>query len=182
MSALPVQCAPNVAPQTISAIVQVESHGNPLAIHDNTASRSYTPATLEQAQALLSVLLRAGHSVDAGLMQVNSGHFREFNLTSASVFNPCVNINVGGQILDRAWKTAKRAGLAGQNALWHAVQAYNSGNLRGATDYARQVWAAAGHSAAGRLMVETSRVRPSAVAYVGQWSQPWVASTVWPLK
>lgn len=167
---IPVQCAPDVAPQTIAAIVRVESQGNPLAIHDNTTGRSYRPASRAHAQALLGALLRLGHSVDAGLMQINSVNFPRYRLTPQAVFDPCVNVNVGGQILRGAWTRATRTGFAGQTALWHAVQAYNSGNLRGAPGYANKVWAAAGHRRSPVPYSLTVRQADLTVAFAQQWT------------
>ena len=42
-------CAPQVAPVTLAAIVQQESGGDWLAIHDNTAGRALRPTTVEHA-------------------------------------------------------------------------------------------------------------------------------------
>ncbi len=170
MTATPYQCAPEVARPTLAAIVHVESGGNPLALHDNTTGSSYKPASLPEARALLESLLRLGHSVDAGLMQVNSSNFPRFGLTPASVFTPCVNINVGGDILRSAWSSAVHAGLQGQNALWHAVQAYNSGNLHGAPAYANRVWAAAGHARSPVPYSLSIRQVDKTVAFAQSWS------------
>ena len=170
MSAIPYQCAPQVAASTLAAIVRVESRGNPLAIHDNTTGRSYTPASRFEARALLSSLLRVGHSVDAGLMQVNSANFKFFRLSANTVFNPCANVNAGGNILSRAWLSARRAGMRGQVALWHAVQAYNSGSLAGAPAYANRVWSASGHSHPPVRYSLTINQANITVAFAQSWS------------
>lgn len=168
---IPYQCAaPAVAEKTVAAIVQVESAGNPLAIHDNTTGRSYKPVSSAQARALLAALLRLGHNVDAGLMQINSAHFTRFRLSPDNVFDPCVNLSVGASILRKAWSLAIDAGFRGQNALWHAVQAYNSGSLHGSPSYALRVW-----SAAGARHVVVSSFALNAVPF----AQPWSASNTW---
>jgi len=172
MAGIPYQCAPGVSPATLAAIVRVESRGNPLAIHDNTSGRGYTPASESEARALLSSLLKLGHSVDAGLMQINSRNFKRFSLSPSSVFNSCVNVNVGGNILRRAWVAANRAGMTGQTALWHAVQAYNSGNLHGSPGYARQVWAAAGEGVKSVPYTLTVQQSNLVVAFAQNWSAP----------
>jgi type IV secretion system protein VirB1 len=46
------QCAPQIAPVTLAAIVQQESGGNPLAVHDNTSGKSYAPTTVAEAAQL----------------------------------------------------------------------------------------------------------------------------------
>ncbi len=43
LTALAQQCAPQVAPATLAAIVQVESGGNRWVLWDNTAHREYHP-------------------------------------------------------------------------------------------------------------------------------------------
>lgn len=61
-------------------------------------------------------------SVDLGLMQINSQHFKsleQFNITEKSIMEPCVNVHVGAWILAR---TIKEHG-----ATWRAVGAYNAG-------------------------------------------------------
>jgi type IV secretion system protein VirB1 len=49
LSQLIARCAPSVSPRTMSAVVAVESGGNPLALHDNTAGKSFAAADAEQA-------------------------------------------------------------------------------------------------------------------------------------
>lgn len=183
MLAIPTQCAPQVAPETIVAIVRVESRGDPLAVHDNTTGRSYRPANTGQAQALLEALLRARHSVDAGLMQIDSSNFFRLHVTPRTVFIPCVNVAAGGAILQAAWTQAARAGMAGQAALWAAVQAYNSGNLRGAPSYASSVWAAAGQKARrGSSLEPTAQeaaVAPAFAAPGVSFSHAWTSAVTW---
>ena len=71
-TALMEQCAPQIASVTMAAIVQQESGGNPLALHDNTSGKSYRPATIAEAARLARELIAQGHSVDIGLPQINS--------------------------------------------------------------------------------------------------------------
>lgn len=137
---IPVQCAPQVHPVTTEHIVRVESGGNPLALHDNTTGRSYSPDSVRAAVSALKKLLARGHSVDVGLMQVNSRNFARTRLTPDTAFDECANVRAGGQILVDAWRQSVGHGYAGQTALWHAVQVYNSGNLHGAPGYAAAVF------------------------------------------
>ncbi len=61
-------------------------------------------------------------SIDVGLMQINSQHFktlRQFNITEQSLLDPCVNVHVGAWILSRAIKE--------HGPTWRAVGAYNAG-------------------------------------------------------
>jgi soluble lytic murein transglycosylase-like protein len=62
-------------------------------------------------------------SVDVGLMQINSQHFKtlsRFNITEQSLLDPCVNVLVGAWILAGAIKE--------HGPTWRAVGAYNAGS------------------------------------------------------
>ena len=137
---IPFACAPQVHPDTITAIVRVESGGNPLAIHDNTTRRSVQPLNVAGAVRSLEALLAKGHSVDVGLMQVNSRNFARTGLTPETAFDACANVRAGGLILTQAWYQSTGHHYSGRVALWHAVQVYNSGNLNGAPVYAAAVF------------------------------------------
>jgi soluble lytic murein transglycosylase-like protein len=83
----------------LMAIAKVESNNSPNALNTNKNG-----------------------SVDVGLMQINSQHFKsleQFNITEKSIMNHCVNVHVGAWILARAIKE--------HGATWKAVGAYNAG-------------------------------------------------------
>ena len=81
-------CAPQVAPQTIEAIIGVESSGDPLAIHVNSRTKVFfpKPRSREQAIKIANRLITAGYSVDCGLMQVNSQHLSPSGITTSRSF------------------------------------------------------------------------------------------------
>jgi soluble lytic murein transglycosylase-like protein len=84
----------------LMAIAKVESNLSPNAINTNKNG-----------------------SIDVGLMQINSQHFKsleKFNITEGALMEPCVNVHVGAWILAR---TIKEHG-----ATWRAVGAYNAGS------------------------------------------------------
>ena len=91
--ALMQQCAPQVAPVTLAAIVQQESGGNPLALHDNTSGKSYAPTTVAEAARLARELIAQGHSVDIGLAQINSRNLPRLGLGVDQVLDPCANLH-----------------------------------------------------------------------------------------
>lgn len=131
-------CAPAVAPVTMAAIVQQESAGNPLALHDNTTGRSYQPRSAQAAAALLRGLIGQGHSVDVGLAQVNSRNLPSLGLDPAAALDPCENLRAAQKILLDAWQ---RSG-----SLPSALSAYNTGTGTGSrgADYAAAVYSRAG--------------------------------------
>ncbi len=97
-------CAPSVAPVTMAAIVQQESSGNPLALHDNTTGSTYQPQSAQAAAALLRGLIGQGHSVDIGLAQVNSRNLPVLGLDPTAALDPCENLRAAQKILLEAWQ------------------------------------------------------------------------------
>ncbi len=135
-------CAPAVAPKTSLAIIAVESSGRPYAIDDDTMHRAYFPTTRRAGIAKARELWRLGHTFDIGLSQLNSSNLERLQLTIEDAFDPCTNIWAGSRILMDDYRAAARVYGPGQVALYHAFQAYNSGNLSGAARYADVVWRA----------------------------------------
>lgn len=133
------ECAPKVAAVTMAAIVQQESGGNPLALHDNTTGQSYRPASLAEAARLARTLIQAGHSVDLGLAQINSRNLPALGLDADKVFDPCSNLHAAQVILLRAWSQSG-------GSLRGALSAYNTGNTTGIAGarYSARVYAQAG--------------------------------------
>jgi len=114
--ALAHQCAANVAPETIVSIAKTESGLSPLSIHDNTTGRNYTPASLKEAIArATSLILEQHHSVDVGLMQINSTNLAISNLDIAHAFDACSSIAAGARILSDAFHHALRIALSTYN-------------------------------------------------------------------
>ena len=116
------QCAPQVAPVTLAAIVQQESGGNPLALHDNTSGKGYAPATVAEAARLARELIAQGHSVDIGLAQINSRNLPRLGLGVDQVLDPCANLRAAQTVLMEGWM---RSG-----DLRATLSAYNTGRLR----------------------------------------------------
>jgi type IV secretion system protein VirB1 len=134
--ALAHQCAATVAPETVVSIAKTESGLNPLAIHDNVTGLSYAPDSANEAIALAtSLILGQHHSVDLGLMQINSANLPISILTIADAFDPCHSIETGARILSRAFHRALRV----------ALSTYNTGDQQRGIDngYVARVEAAA---------------------------------------
>jgi type IV secretion system protein VirB1 len=139
LAQLLTSCGLNTGVRTMSAIVTVESHGNPNAIHDNTTGRSYFPESTGDAIALANGLVSAGHSVDLGIAQINSGNLPGLGLTVASMFDPCVNVRAGAAILSGDYSRALQRFGRGSYAALRAVGAYNTGKLTEGDPYIRKV-------------------------------------------
>jgi len=134
-------CAPSVSPDTMRAIVAVESGGNPYAIHDNTTERAYFPRSRRQAEAILAAT--RSHNVDVGIAQVNAGWFPTFHVTATQMLEPCRNLRIGSVILARAYRSADASFPQPRAALWHAISAYNTGSLYAGAGYVAEVVSAA---------------------------------------
>ena len=144
LSQISAECAPMVAPSTMAAIVRVESGGNPLAMWNNGTRSMVIPGNRAQAIQYLRQAMAAGQRVDVGLAQVDTGNFAAFGLTPRNAFDACANLRAGGEILRVDWQQARENGYRGQQALYHAFEAYNSGRLWGDAQYANRILGAAG--------------------------------------
>jgi type IV secretion system protein VirB1 len=134
--ALAHQCAATIAPETVVSVAETESGLNPLAIHDNATGRSYAPAAASEAIATAAdLIIRQHHSVDIGLMQINSANLAKSNLDIAHAFDACRSMDAGAQILSAAF----------HHALHAALSAYNTGDQQRGMDsgYVARVEAAA---------------------------------------
>jgi type IV secretion system protein VirB1 len=125
--ALASQCAPNVAPQTVAAIVQTESHGRPFALNVNGGSQPPAQVDAASAAATAQRYIAAGYSVDLGLGQINSRNMRWLGLTWNTVFDPCTNVAALGRVLTQNYNAAI-VGRDPQSALRVAISLYNTGS------------------------------------------------------
>jgi hypothetical protein len=131
VAALAMQCAPLVAPETLVSIAQTESRLEPLAIHDNTTGKAYMPATIEVASTQAEGLIRAGHSVDLGLMQINSANLHLAGLSVRQSFEACYALAAGARLLAKGYSGGVTVDEQ-QRALLIALSRYNTGDpLRG---------------------------------------------------
>lgn len=141
--ALLQQCAPQVAPVTMAAIVQTESSGWPWAIDVNGLPGGGSMRFNDQQAAITAATryIRMGYKVDMGLAQVDSENLAWLGLSVTNVFNPCANLKAAQRILIGAYR---QAGASGTQSLDGAFQAYNSGNTSGDGHYAKVVYRQAG--------------------------------------
>lgn len=125
--ALASQCAPSVAPETVLAIVQTESSGDPFALNVNGGRQPARQTNAADAAATARQYVAAGYSVDLGLGQINSRNMRWLGLTWETVFDPCTNVAALGRVLTTNYN-AVSAGRDPQTALRVALSMYNTGS------------------------------------------------------
>ena len=128
---LAIEHASTVDADTLLAFAQHESKLRPWAIHDNTTTNTYLPASAAEATALASTLLNQGHSLDLGIMRVNSTNLRRTGLTVEMAFDPGESMRAGAQILVAAYRQCLHGNLRAnsveqQVALRCAASVYNT--------------------------------------------------------
>jgi len=123
-------CAPNVAPQTMAAIIKTESQYQPYAIGINgTVTLQRQPKTKEEAVSTANWLLERGYNIDLGLGQVNSANLPKIGLSVKDAFDPCKNVAASAAILQNNYERASKTQTDKQAALGAALSAYNTGSF-----------------------------------------------------
>lgn len=125
--ALASQCAPSVAPETVLAIIQTESSGEPFALNVNGGRQPARQSNAADAAATARRYVAAGYSVDLGLGQINSRNMRWLGLAWETVFDPCTNVAALARVLTTNYNSVK-AGRDPQTALRVALSMYNTGS------------------------------------------------------
>ncbi len=163
--ALASQCAPSVAPETVLAIIQTESSGEPFALNVNGGRQPARQNNAADAAATARRYVAAGYSVDLGLGQINSRNMRWLGLTWETVFDPCTNVAALARVLSTNYNAVK-AGRDPQSALRVALSMYNTGSqTRGFRNgYGAKVVGNAGIATSG---LSYATAMPAAVAPVG---------------
>ena len=139
-SVLAARCAPAVPEWVLDAVARTESNFYPWRLHDNTAHVSDDPPSLQAAKTEAAAWLKAGHSVDLGLMQINSGNLPALGMNVNEALDPCASLAAGAAVLRAAYGGGPvKAGQ--QAALLMALSIYNTGSpLKGIMNgYARRV-------------------------------------------
>lgn len=125
------QCTPQVAETTMMAIIKTESKGNPLAIGLNKGYRlMYQPRDYKQAVAWVNYLEEHNYNFDIGIVQINIKNAHKFGYRAAELLEPCLNLKIGAQILQKNYTRALSGSSNQQEALLKAISAYNTGNYR----------------------------------------------------
>lgn len=125
------QCAPDVPPITVNAIVKTESSFNPWAIGVNSANRlASQPTSYRQAFSIADGLMRTNASFDLGLAQINSFNLKGLGMTAQQVLDPCTNLQAMQTIFLDCWNRAKKIEANSNKAVTMAFSCYNTGNFK----------------------------------------------------
>ncbi|MEN8506114.1 lytic transglycosylase domain-containing protein [Paraburkholderia sp. DD10] len=135
------QCAPQIAPTTMAALVRTESGFNPYAIGVVHGRLLQQPLNEIEAIVTTRALENDGWNFSVGLAQVNRANWSLFGLTDQNAFEPCRNVAVGAAILQRCFASARRIQADTQAALRSSLSCYASGDFSTGyrTGYVRRV-------------------------------------------
>jgi type IV secretion system protein VirB1 len=128
-AALAHQCAPNISPVTLQALVKTESGFNPYAIGVVGGHLARQPKSRAEAVATAKALDARGINFSMGLGQVNKNNLAGHGLTYETVFDACANLQAGGNILADCYHRAAAQKGRGTGALNAAFSCYYSGNF-----------------------------------------------------
>lgn len=137
---LAVLCGPLVDPATTLRVIAVESAGHAYAVHDNTNGKTYEARSSRGAMNVANILVRAGHRIDVGLMQISyDAWLKPTRFPIAQALDPCMNIRLGTTILSANYARALERSGTPRDALYRALSQYNSGSDVASRDYAEHV-------------------------------------------
>jgi type IV secretion system protein VirB1 len=179
-------CAPIAAPQTLTAVVDVESRFEPLAIGVNGRQpRQLLFSAKADAVAKAERLIAEGFNVDLGLAQINSRNLARLGLSVSDAFDPCLNLRAGAQLLAANYEQAARSAGDEQAALRTALSLYNTGRSdRGFQNgYVARIAMAARRLAPMSTDVTEGATKPAPTAKAQAWDvfaqpQTWASGFV----
>jgi type IV secretion system protein VirB1 len=139
---LAASCSTDVWPATLYAIAKTESGLQPYAISVNYPERearrlghrdmllelNRQPRDLAEAIRWTEWLLREGFSVSIGLMQVNIENQPRERIGLARLFDPCINLRLGANILLEKYARSYAVEGADFHAVLSALSDYNTGS------------------------------------------------------
>ena len=99
LAALISQCAPDVSPDTMNALIMTESGANPYVIANISDGTSKYFQDEKGAIKYAEKLISENKRFSAGLTQIYSKNFPSLNLNYKTVFDPCTNIKAGAAVL-----------------------------------------------------------------------------------
>ncbi|TCN16661.1 lytic transglycosylase domain-containing protein [Sinorhizobium americanum] len=118
-------CAPDIAVETLAAIVSLESGFHPFAIRINSgAPLAKQPGSKAEAIEVASGLLADCQDVQLGLGGIGHDDLPTLNLTLADAFEPCLNLKATATLLNGYYRVALRSGKASESAERFMLQSF----------------------------------------------------------
>ncbi|EDT04216.1 Lytic transglycosylase catalytic [Burkholderia ambifaria IOP40-10] len=131
-ASLAQQCAPQIPPVLMAAIVRVESGFNPYAIGVVRGRLLRQPSNRAEAVATVRALEAGGWNFSVGLAQINRVNWSAYGVTTENAFEPCRNLAIGAAILQdclTAARNRRNMQFDAQAALLASLSCYASGNF-----------------------------------------------------
>jgi type IV secretion system protein VirB1 len=136
-------CAPMVAVETLAAVVSLESRFQPYSIRiQDGQPLPNQPTTKAEAIAMATSLIAERQDIHIGLGGIGGDELARLNLSIADGFEPCLNLQATGTLLDGYYRLAVRAGAELTRAERIMLQSYygrNDPSTEAMTNYDRQV-------------------------------------------
>lgn len=130
ITTLITQCAPNVAPETMQALIATESSNNPWAIGVTNSPLIDQPTSKDEAVLTAKSLIEQGANISVGLAQINHKNWPALGLNVETAFEYCPNIKAADEILSACFIRAEKEGYKNQDALKAAFSCYYSNNFK----------------------------------------------------
>lgn len=134
-----------VSPDTMSAVITVESAYNPFAIGVVGGRLERQPKNINEAIATATMLEKNGWNYSVGIAQINKKNFKKYGLTIETAFENCKNINTGAKILQDCYRNSLTTVKGSKDQhLARAFSCYYSGRFdsRAGYGYAKKVFKA----------------------------------------
>ena len=148
IDALRSRCLPAAPLNTLRAIIEAESSGNPNAMQidfpkslvkrwrlpEGELRLKRQPASQHEALEWLAYFRRYNIFVDLGLMQVSTAEAQRRGFPAEDLLEPCTNLRTGWQIFEDDYRLETKVYGPGQKALQHAISRYNTGDAQRGID------------------------------------------------
>lgn len=119
------ECAPQIATETLAAVVSVESSFQPFAIRINSDHPlADQPSTKAEAIESATILIAEGVDIDLGLGGINSGDLGRLGLTVGNAFDLCLNLEATATLLEGYYQVALQAGAGAAQAETVMLRSY----------------------------------------------------------
>lgn len=168
------QCAPSVHPQTMAAVVSVESGFNPFAIGVVGGQLDRQPTSKAEAVMTALSLEQGGHNFSVGIAQINRHNLSKYGLNYEAAFDACRNLTASSLILRDCYDRAQKKFLKADEALKAAFSCYYSGNfvrgfkseVNGQRSYVQKVLSAASNSSVKNVLATSSGVPVTPLRFI----------------
>ena len=118
-------CAAFVAPETLAGVVSLESRFAPFNIRINSGGPLKTqPASKAEAIEVATSLVAERHDIQLGLGGIGVEELQKLKLSVADAFDPCLNLQATGTLLDGYYRLAVKAGADLARAEQVMLQSY----------------------------------------------------------